>query len=100
MQTWVRFPERFGENRRRPMSAVIDQPKDNKTDQKMDQKDMSLDDLPTGIALRPAEEAKGAVSSHRPAPASYPDKITRAEELRLQLADENRARRPAAGGSP
>ena len=48
---------------------------------------MSLDDLPTGIALRPAEEAKGAVRRIDRA-ASYPDKITRAEELRLQLADE------------
>ena len=48
---------------------------------------MSLDDLPTGIALRPAEEAKTAVRRVGRA-ASYPDKITRAEELRLQLADE------------
>jgi DNA-binding GntR family transcriptional regulator len=48
---------------------------------------MSLDDLPTGIALRPAEEAKAAVRRIDRA-ASYPDKITRAEELRLQLADE------------
>ena len=48
---------------------------------------MSLDDLPTGIALRPAEEAKTVVRRvDRAAP--YPDKITRAEELRLQLADE------------
>src|ERR1700686_3869691 len=48
---------------------------------------MSLDELPTGIALRPAEETKTAVRRvDRAAP--YPDKITRAEELRLQLADE------------
>ena len=48
---------------------------------------MSLDELPTGIALRPAEEAKTVVRRvDRAAP--YPDKITRAEELRLQLADE------------
>jgi len=48
---------------------------------------MSLDDLPTGIALRPAGEAKAAVRRVGGA-APYPDKITRAEELRLQLADE------------
>jgi DNA-binding GntR family transcriptional regulator len=48
---------------------------------------MSLDDLPTGIALRPTEEAKAAVRRIGRA-APYPDKITRAEELRLQLADE------------
>ena len=48
---------------------------------------MSLDDLPTGIALPPAEEAKAAVRRIGRA-APYPDKITRAEELRLQLADE------------
>jgi DNA-binding GntR family transcriptional regulator len=45
---------------------------------------MSLDDLPTGLSL-PAE--KTAVQRGERA-ASYPDKITRAEELRLQLADE------------
>jgi DNA-binding GntR family transcriptional regulator len=48
---------------------------------------MSLDDLPTGIALPPAEKAKAAVHRIGRA-AAYPDKITRAEELRLQLADE------------
>ena len=48
---------------------------------------MSLDDLPTGIALPPAEEAKTAVRGVSRA-APYADKITRAEELRLQLADE------------
>jgi DNA-binding GntR family transcriptional regulator len=48
---------------------------------------MSLDDLSTGIALPPAEEAKAAVRRIGRA-APYPDKITRAEELRLQLADE------------
>jgi DNA-binding GntR family transcriptional regulator len=45
---------------------------------------MSLDDLPTGLSL-PAE--KTAVQRGERA-VSYPDKITRAEELRLQLADE------------
>jgi len=48
---------------------------------------MSLDDLPTGIALSPAEEAKTAVRRVGRA-APYADKVTRAEELRLQLADE------------
>jgi DNA-binding GntR family transcriptional regulator len=48
---------------------------------------MSLDDLPTGIALPPAEKPKAAVRRIGRA-APYPDKITRAEELRLQLADE------------
>src|ERR1017187_1852433 len=48
---------------------------------------MSLDDLPTGVPLAPAQEAKTVVRRvDRAAP--YPDKITRAEELRLQLADE------------
>jgi len=45
---------------------------------------MSLDDLPTGA---PLQEPKTLVRrAGRTAP--YPDKITRAEELRLQLADE------------
>src|SRR5262249_41138844 len=48
-------------------------------------KDMSLDDLPTGVPLSPA--AKALVRRvDRPSP--YRDKVTRAEELRLQLADE------------
>src|SRR5271169_3009190 len=48
---------------------------------------MSLDDLPTRAPLRPAQEAKTTVRRvDRAAP--YPDKTTRAEELRLQLADE------------
>jgi DNA-binding GntR family transcriptional regulator len=48
---------------------------------------MSLDDLPTGAAARPAGEAAAMVRRvDRASP--YPDKITRAEELRLQLADE------------
>ena len=50
-------------------------------------KDMSLDDLPTSVPLAPAQETKTAVRRvDRAAP--YPDKLTRAEELRLQLADE------------
>jgi len=48
---------------------------------------MSLEDLPTGFPLPPAQEAKTMVRRGGRA-ASYPDKITRAEELRLQLADE------------
>jgi DNA-binding GntR family transcriptional regulator len=48
---------------------------------------MSLDDLPTGFPLPAAQEVK--TLAHRGGrAASYPDKITRAEELRLQLADE------------
>ncbi len=48
---------------------------------------MSLDDLPTGVPLAPTQETKTVVRRvDRAAP--YPDKITRAEELRLQLADE------------
>ena len=48
---------------------------------------MSLDDLPTSAPQRPAAEAETAVRRvDRASP--LPDKITRAEELRLQLADE------------
>ncbi len=48
---------------------------------------MSLDDLPARVPLGPAAEAKTVVRrAGRSTP--YPDKITRAEELRLQLADE------------
>ena len=45
---------------------------------------MSLDDLPAGASPRPAAEAVRRVDRAAP----QPDKITRAEELRLQLADE------------
>ena len=46
---------------------------------------MSLDDLPAGSAPRPeAETLVPRVDRASP----YPMKITRAEELRLQLADE------------
>src|SRR5450759_3188162 len=48
---------------------------------------MTLNDLPTGAAPRPAQEAYTVVRRcDRASP--YPSKITRAEELRLQLADE------------
>jgi DNA-binding GntR family transcriptional regulator len=48
---------------------------------------MSLDDLPARAPLPPVPEANTTVRrAGRAAP--YPDKITRAEELRLQLADE------------
>lgn len=48
---------------------------------------MSLDDLPPGAPQPPAREAETVVRRvDRASP--YPDKITRAEELRLQLADE------------
>src|SRR4029077_21230970 len=47
---------------------------------------MSLDDLPPGAPQPPAGEAEAVVRRvDRASP--YPDKITRAEELRLQLAD-------------
>src|ERR1700730_2364301 len=46
---------------------------------------MSLDDLPGNAPQRPTEEAL-VRRVDRASP--YPDKITRAEELRLQLADE------------
>src|SRR5467141_584064 len=48
---------------------------------------MSLDDLPAGAPQRPAGEP-GAVVRRVDRASPYPDKITRAEELRLQLADE------------
>src|SRR6202158_2662036 len=48
---------------------------------------MSLDDLPPGAPQPPARDPEAVVRRvDRAAP--YPDKITRAEELRLQLADE------------
>jgi DNA-binding GntR family transcriptional regulator len=45
---------------------------------------MSLDDLPTGFSLPDEKMAVRRIDRA----ASYPDKVTRAEELRLQLADE------------
>ena len=48
---------------------------------------MSLDDLPTSAPPGPALEAEAVVRRVDRASPS-PDKITRAEELRLQLADE------------
>jgi DNA-binding GntR family transcriptional regulator len=48
---------------------------------------MSLDNLPTGAPPRPAEGAAAQVRRVDGASPS-PEKITRAEELRLQLADE------------
>ena len=45
---------------------------------------MSLDDLPSSARQEPAETAVRRVD--RASPSTY--KITRAEELRLQLADE------------
>ena len=47
---------------------------------------MSLDDLPSSAAPRPAREATVVQRVDRASAA--PGKITRAEELRLQLADE------------
>jgi DNA-binding GntR family transcriptional regulator len=48
---------------------------------------MSLEDLPAGFPLPPARETKTMDRGGGRA-APYPDKITRAEELRLHLADE------------
>ena len=47
---------------------------------------MSLDDLRTEVPASPAGEAALLRRVDRPSP--YRDKVTRAEELRLQLADE------------
>src|SRR5271154_7333797 len=48
---------------------------------------MSLDDLPTSVPPAPTREPEAPVRRvDRASP--YPDKITRAEELRLQIADE------------
>jgi len=48
---------------------------------------MSLDDLPDLESLRSVQEAKALVRPSGRAP-SAPERLTRAEELRLQLADE------------
>src|ERR1700680_4609104 len=48
---------------------------------------MSLDDLPAGTPRRPGQEPETVVRRVGRA-SSLPDKVTRAEELRLQLADE------------
>ncbi len=48
---------------------------------------MSLDDLPANTPQRPATEGDAAVPRVDRAPSSA-QKVTRAEELRLQLADE------------
>jgi len=48
---------------------------------------MSLDDLPTKLRTDP-EKQGSALVRRVDRPASYSDKITRAEELRLQLADQ------------
>jgi DNA-binding GntR family transcriptional regulator len=48
---------------------------------------MSLDDLPTGASERPAS-AEGAPAAQMERARPAVGKITRAEELRLQLADE------------
>ena len=48
---------------------------------------MSLDDLPISAPQRTAAET-GTVVRRVDRASPHPDKITRAEELRLQLADE------------
>ena len=89
MQTWARFPEgwedrrRAGQHHRRSGGA-----------RRGFQKSRSSDDLPTLTPL--SGEAETPVRRvDRPSPLR--DKVTRAEELRLQLADEIVARRAAAG---
>jgi DNA-binding GntR family transcriptional regulator len=49
---------------------------------------MSLDDLPDIASLRSLQEAKTLVRPSARVATSAPDRLTRAEELRLQLADE------------
>jgi DNA-binding GntR family transcriptional regulator len=56
---------------------------------------MSLDDLPSSDRPRPTEPVVARVDR----PAANPYKVTRAEELRLQLADEI-VRGALAPGSP
>ena len=75
MQTWVRFPE--GWKIVAAHVSIIDEPKGSK--------DMSLDDLPTRVRAGAEPERRFGASI---APRRIADKITRAEELRLQLADE------------
>ena len=75
MQTWVRFPE--GWKIVAAHVSIIDEPAGSK--------DMSLDDLPASAAAA-SPRRSGVRRVDRASP--YPDKITRAEELRLQLADE------------
>ncbi len=77
MQTWVRFAE--GWKIVAAHVSVIDEPRENE--------DMSLDDLPTGASQRRGEQAEAGVRRVDRA-SSNSDKITRAEELRLRLADE------------
>ena len=48
---------------------------------------MSLDDLPSSTAQRPGRQAEATVRRVDRA-SSNSDKVTRAEELRLQLADD------------
>ncbi len=77
MLTWVRFAE-AGELSAAHVS-VIDEPAGSIQ--------MSLDDLPSRAPERSGTEPETVV--RRVGRASpLPDKITRAEELRLQLADE------------
>jgi DNA-binding GntR family transcriptional regulator len=59
---------------------------------------MSLEDPPISVPPRPAAEA-GTVVRRVDRASPFPDKITRAEELRLQLADEI-VRGALAPGSP
>jgi DNA-binding GntR family transcriptional regulator len=48
---------------------------------------MSLDDLAAGVAKRPGKKTEATVRRGQRA-SPHPEKVTRAEELRLQLADQ------------
>ena len=75
MQTWVRFPEGW-----RIVAAHV-----SIIDELAGSEDMSLDDLPPQRASAPSRDGGPARRSRR---RRNGDKVTRAEELRLQLADE------------
>src|ERR1700755_109290 len=77
-----------------PMSASSTSP-NPETSLEHRSEDMSLDDLPSSDRPRPVESAVQRVDRA----VSNPYKITRAEELRLQLADEI-VRGALAPGSP
>ena len=76
MQTWVRFPEGW-----RIVAAHV-----SIISRSAGFKDMSLDDLRTPVPPSGAEAETPVRRVDRPSPQR--DKVTRAEELRLQLADE------------
>ena len=91
MQTWVRFPD--GWKVVAAHVSIIDESGSPEAD---GSNDMSLDDLPTRAPQARAPRPETMVRRvDRPSPLR--DKVTRAEELRLQLGRRDRARRAAAG---